>query len=312
MSDHDAPHPIDRTYRDAEATLDDDAARRARRAQVLEAVARESKAAAPLTETRKPPVWRYAGWLTAASVAGLGALIAYQLSPVADLSPAPAPDAVSGVPARSPLAGPPTALDAQAPTPPAPQIRRAPPEEHRPETAQRAAPVAPTPPPPPLAPAAPPPAAAPEAAGGPPPPVAFPSSQSRMESAEGRRAAAAPVAAPAAPPPPPPPPSARVQGAVASPASLGARLRAAAAAGRTSEVAELLADGAPVDARDSDGETALMKSVRAGEAAIVALLRRHGADPDLENRAGVSARQMVEAADSPSLDRALNPSGGAR
>ena len=47
MSDHDAaPDPIDKAYVQAEAMLDDEAARAARRARVLGAVAAEAGAAA--------------------------------------------------------------------------------------------------------------------------------------------------------------------------------------------------------------------------------------------------------------------------
>jgi hypothetical protein len=300
MSDHNTPDPVDRVYAEAEALLGDDAARRARRSRVLEAVTREpgpETKAAP-ARAHRPSGWRYVGWLTAASIAGLGGLIAYQLSPVAGLPPVAGPGEVSSgarpPSAANPPPGPDAPVEVQAhvqdrAAPAAPARYAPPPEERAPEAVQNAAaPMAP--------PVAPPPVLAPEAAAPPPPPAAFP--QERLESAEARRATAAPVAAPA--------PSARVQGAAAaSSSSLGARLRAAVTAGRTSEVAELLAEGAPVDARDSDGETALMKSIRANQPETAALLRRRGADPDLENRAGVSARDMARAAGEPALERAL-------
>ena len=53
-------------------------------------------------------------------------------------------------------------------------------------------------------------------------------------------------------------------------------LRAAAGAGRAAEVQELLDRHIPVDSADADGETALMKSVRADQPATAALLIRHG------------------------------------
>src|SRR5207249_1021680 len=56
-------------------------------------------------------------------------------------------------------------------------------------------------------------------------------------------------------------PRAAVRAAPAPPAP-AARLRAAAAAGRTAEVGALLAQGVPVDAPDADGETALMESIQ--------------------------------------------------
>lgn len=299
MSDQNTPHPVDRAYAEAEALLDAAAARRARRARVLEAVAQEAapetKAAPATARARRPSGWRYVGWLTAASLAGLGGLIAYQLSPVAGLPPVAMPGEVPSEPAQPSAASsapaPEAQARAQAPALAAPVAQRRSAPLRAPETAQNAA--APMAPPTPAAPLP----AAPEAAA-PPPPAAFPAAQERLESVEARGAvAAAPVAAPA--------PSARVQGVAASRSALGARLRAAAAAGRTSEVAELLAEGAPIDARDNDGETALMKSIRANQPATAALLRRRGADPDLENRAGASARDMARAAGEPALERAL-------
>ena len=49
------------------------------------------------------------------------------------------------------------------------------------------------------------------------------------------------------------------------PADLSDRLRAAAAAGRTGEVKTLLDQGAPLDAADGRGDTALIKAVRANQ-----------------------------------------------
>jgi ankyrin repeat protein len=90
-----------------------------------------------------------------------------------------------------------------------------------------------------------------------------------------------------------------------SPSILAARLRDAAAGGRISEIAALLAQGAAVDAADAEGETALMKAVKANHAPAVALLRRRGADPDLKNLAGTSPRDMAARIGDPDLDRAL-------
>src|SRR5437870_5728404 len=66
-----APDPIDEAYAQAEAMLDDAAARAARRARVLGAVA---------AEAQPPPAnqslfARHGRWLAAASVAGLSLLI---------------------------------------------------------------------------------------------------------------------------------------------------------------------------------------------------------------------------------------------
>jgi hypothetical protein len=95
---------------------------------------------------------------------------------------------------------------------------------------------------------------------------------------------------------------ARPPGGRADPA---ARLRAAAAAGRTAELARLLDAGVPADAPDAAGDTALIESVRADRPAVAALLRRHGADLDLRNGAGESARDIARAKADPALDRAL-------
>jgi ankyrin repeat protein len=84
-----------------------------------------------------------------------------------------------------------------------------------------------------------------------------------------------------------------------------ARLRAAAASGHTAEIQDLLAHGVPVDAPDTDGDTALMQSIQADQPSAAALLRRRGASLDQKNLAGVSARDMATARDDPELDRAL-------
>lgn len=84
-----------------------------------------------------------------------------------------------------------------------------------------------------------------------------------------------------------------------------AQLRAAAAAGRMVEVQELLDRRIPVDTADSNGETALMKSIRAGQPATAALLIRHGASLDIKNRAGLSARDLATQINDPALNRAL-------
>jgi hypothetical protein len=83
------------------------------------------------------------------------------------------------------------------------------------------------------------------------------------------------------------------------------KLRAAAAAGRTAEIAALLAKGAPIDAPDAGGETALMKAVQADHPAAAALLLRRGANLDRTNEAGVSARDMATSIDDPKLHQAL-------
>jgi ankyrin repeat protein len=90
-----------------------------------------------------------------------------------------------------------------------------------------------------------------------------------------------------------------------APSDEAARLRAAAAAGRTADMETLLANGVAADAPDADGDTALMKSIRADQAAAAALLRRHGASLDRRNRAGESARDLASAKGDEALDRAI-------
>jgi ankyrin repeat protein len=83
------------------------------------------------------------------------------------------------------------------------------------------------------------------------------------------------------------------------------QLRAAAAAGRTIEVQELLNRQILVDVADPDGETALMKSIRADQPATAALLIQHGASLDKKNKAGFSARDLATQVNDPALNRAL-------
>jgi ankyrin repeat protein len=83
------------------------------------------------------------------------------------------------------------------------------------------------------------------------------------------------------------------------------RLRTAAAAGRTVEVQQLLDRQIPVDAADANGETALMKSIRADQPATATLLMRHGAGLDKKNNAGLSARDLATQINDPALNRAL-------
>ena len=83
-------------------------------------------------------------------------------------------------------------------------------------------------------------------------------------------------------------------------------MRAAAAGGRTAEVEALLAQGVPVDAADGEGETALMKSVRANHPATAALLRRRGASLDHANKSGETVRDLAAAKADEQLDKALD------
>jgi hypothetical protein len=319
MSDPDAtPDPIDKAYVDAEAVLSDEAARAARRARVLGAVARQAapEAAAPGGRSR---LWRRGGWLVAASVSGLALAIASQLfRPPAfpPPSPLPAAPALSKGPAAERMSSPP-AEAAASPTPPASRAAR--PDAERPTVepsaaAQYATPLAPTPsasdeP----APAAPPP---------PPPPPSADSAlsdraapvppQAQAKSADGgpdngesvselvvtgvkreSRRSSSPGAISAF--------AGRLRDAV----DPGARLRAASADGRVADVERLLKHGAPTDAPDAEGDTALMKSIQADHPAVAALLRRSGASLDRRNQAGESARDMARAIGDPALDRAI-------
>jgi hypothetical protein len=72
-------------------------------------------------------------------------------------------------------------------------------------------------------------------------------------------------------------------------ADLGSSLLAAATAGKTAEVEQLLAKGAPVEARDKSGRTPLMLAAQHGRADIVRLLLAKGARTDVRNKAGYTA-----------------------
>jgi len=102
--------------------------------------------------------------------------------------------------------------------------------------------------------------------------------------------------------------SAAAEAAVPAPSAVAeARLRAAAAAGRVSELTTLLGQGVLVDAADEVGDTALIKAVRANRQTAAALLPRYGADLELENRRGESARSIAASIGDPELTRALGP-----
>jgi hypothetical protein len=307
--DHATPDPMDRAYSQAETLLVDDAARAARRAQVLDAVAREGAPIAPAAPVRRGVGWRYGGGLAAAAVAGLSALVAFQInrpeavrpqvpSPAPVQAPAAQAPATGLAPAQAPTAGPPPAKPAPA--------HRAPvaPPAAEPGSADIVAAQPPSPPQPAPAAAAPRPALAPitappaafRAAPALPPPAAAAPSTSTIEEmvvvTGDKRAAASAKAARIASPAPP----------SADPA---ARLRAAAALGQTADVEGLLAKGAAVDSPDAEGETALMKAIRADKPDVAALLRRHGASLELKNRAGLSAKEIAATVGDAELNRAL-------
>lgn len=309
MSDRDSapdpldPDPLDRAYADAEAMLDDDAARAARRARLLGAVAEASPAAEAPRGARWPGLGR-GGWAAAAGIAGLALFVAFRAlppPPAAPVQPQSPPEAANrSEPAsagRAETTVPPAAMagdsrahaapPASAP-PPAPSAAR--------PTAEASTAASPT--------AAPPTAAARAAAL--PMPSAPPAARARAEAdlaedgvsevvvtGQRRREASydAAIAVHA-------PPEAKAAG-------VSVRLHTAAAAGRTDEVRALLETGIPIDEPDANGDTALMLSVRGGHPATAALLRRHGAGLETRNHAGESARDMAADLDDPRMDRAL-------
>lgn len=67
----------------------------------------------------------------------------------------------------------------------------------------------------------------------------------------------------------------------------------AAAEGRVDDVRRWLSRGGDVDARDSDGGTALMRAALGGHARMVAMLLVAGADPALQSRAGYTAAALA-------------------
>jgi hypothetical protein len=300
--------PMDEAYLRAEQALDDEAARAARRARVLAAVAKDAAAAPAPAPSPRGPIRRYGGWLAAAGVAGLSVWTAQQV-----YRPAPPREEAATAPsiaqtqaqAPAPLTLPPSSAAPRASSPPPPVMAR-----------REASPLAEPGP------------AAPPAEVAPPPPLPIPPVEKPI--------AQAPAFAPAPPPPPSPAapavaakPSAPTQetvvvtgsriqrrefaapatvmsGALASKALDGPmRLREAATAGRTADIETLLSQGVPVDAADENGETALMKSIEAGQRDAAALLRRHGASLDQKNHAGLNARDLAAAKNDPALDQAL-------
>src|SRR5688572_885167 len=125
MSDPDAmPDPIDKAYAQAEAMLDDEAARATRRARVLAAVAAEPAAAPASPPSTRGAAWRRGGWLAAACVAGLSLLVVLQFEPPVPLQPPAAPPAPPVAAPEIP-APPPPAASRPTPTPEAAPRSRA-------------------------------------------------------------------------------------------------------------------------------------------------------------------------------------------
>ena len=331
MSEHDTPDPIDKAYREAEASLNDETARAARRARVLAAVAGEAAAPAPMASPA-PSGWRTnwgrGGWLAAAAVAGLGVILATQIYHPAPPRPAAAPEAAveanSAAQVVATLQKPPAPLPQLREAPLARQAPPAPPpitaHETPPPPAGLMAPPPPAPPPPPPPSpvmAAPPPVHVPPPAPAPSVSVAseradvvvdrraasedsaLPTAGANDKAAKARASVEVRAASPA---------TARYRETPVStgaPADLAAHLRAAAFEGRIADVEALLTKGAPVDGADAAGETALMKSIRADHVAIAALLRRHGASLDRRNQAGQTARDMAVVLGDAQLSQAI-------
>ena len=324
MPDRDAsPDPIDQAYVRAEAVLSDQDAQAGRRARVLAAVARQPTAPATSFPSQGRLARRHGGWLAAAGVVGLSAFLATRLYQPAPRPQRPAPaSATAPGPSLPPpgIAPPPPAAPSQLQASPHPAVAIAP-RAATPPPHLEFSPSAPAPRPLDIAPVEKPHAPAP--APPPPPPVV---EGDRIAEAPAAKAAgrlpgggrderfdAQSLAAPntarasvrALAAPPAPAPLGMSELSARSPSDDPARLRAAAAAGRTAELQALLARGVAVDAPDADGETALMKSIQADHAAAAALLRRHGASLDRRNHAGVSGRDMAAAIGDPALDQAV-------
>ncbi|MGD9904839.1 MAG: ankyrin repeat domain-containing protein [Vicinamibacterales bacterium] len=68
---------------------------------------------------------------------------------------------------------------------------------------------------------------------------------------------------------------------------------AAVARGVVAELADLLARGADIDARDAHGQTAVMRAASAGDARVVEFLAIHGADLDHAAKYGLSAVMLA-------------------
>ncbi len=87
------------------------------------------------------------------------------------------------------------------------------------------------------------------------------------------------------------------RGAVANEAAMVHAMRRPRERGeqRLAVISHLLAAGAPVDAENFDGETALQQAAEQSDTPLVQLLLQHGAEPGRRNRDGLSARQLAQA-----------------
>ena len=67
----------------------------------------------------------------------------------------------------------------------------------------------------------------------------------------------------------------------------------AAAKGNAKTVLSLVDGGADINAKDNDGQTALMKAAREGHVGIVELLLKKGADVNVKGQDGWTAQRWV-------------------
>ena len=311
MSERDTD-PMDQAYVQAEAILDDEHARAARRARVLTAVA-DAGAEPHAAPAQRPTAWRHGGWLVAASVAAVSVFVAVQINrPPAFERP------TTPTPAQQPPAGSSATVDAAPPTVSVPPAVAAPKPAARPTAPSPSiAPVDPLmkagapeivalPEPAPLQAAPPPPP--------PPPPPPAAAMERRVAPARGPTPVTAPIRARARPETSDTASKSGVEEVVvtgsriasaSSPEALAQQLREAAAAGQSRQLAVLLARDVPIDAVDDDGETALMKAVQARQLDAAAFLRRRGASLDLKNDDGRSVRDMAATLADPAMDKAL-------
>lgn len=324
--------PIDRAYRQAESLLNEQAERSTRRARVLAAVAQDAAIRPISRQKSRPRFTSRGGWLVAASVLVASGFLVIRFLPLNQpwssppIAQAPVAKLVQKNEMTAALSPPAPAIDRSGSASSGPKTKasdQAPTTAHEPRESSGRRMVLAAPPPPPAMVAPPPPAAPASPTAAPPPPA--PRAVAR---AAPQPPPAAQAPSMAAPPPPaarafamaaPPPPAAPAPTMAAPPPmadtakpvdELGSnsgfdQLRAAAAAGRTIEVQELLDRQIPVDVADANGETALMKSVRADQPATAAVLIHHGASLDKKNNAGLSARDLAADINDPALNHAL-------
>lgn len=336
-----SPDPIDRAYSQAENLLNEQAERSARRARVLAAIAQDT-VIRPIS--RQKPMPRFTsrgGWLVAASVLVASGFLVIRFMPLSQqwssppIAHAPMAKLVQKNEMTAALSPPAPAIDQSEAVSSGPKAKapdQAPIATHEPRETSNKRIVLAAPPPPPAMVVPPPPAAQAFAMAAPQPPAAAPAPPMAAPPPPPPAARAFAMVAPAPPPPPtapaptmaapPPPPAAAPSPPSPAPApppmadtakpigELGSnlgfdQLRAAAAAGRTIEVQELLNRQIPVDVADANGETALMKSIRADQPATAALLIHHGASLDKKNNAGLSARDLAMHINDPALNHAL-------